>query len=128
MARGLDIIRDYKSEQRVEVIDMSKSTGVMDDLLLYLDSGFCDIGNINKNLRHEIKEKYKKYKKSKKKYKNAKKEYKKAKKEYLKKKGKSLKRKLAFQRKRIQYQKVKSEYKKEREIKKDELMSKIKIS
>ena len=86
------------------------------------------IGNINKNLRHDIKEKYKIYKRSKKKYKKVKKEYKKAKKEYLKKKGKSLKRKLAFQRKRVQYKKVKSEYKKEREIKKDELMSKIKIS
>ncbi|MBY8990659.1 MAG: HAD family phosphatase [Candidatus Lokiarchaeota archaeon] len=86
------------------------------------------IGNINKNLRHDIKEKYKKYKKSKKKYKKVKKEYKKAKKEYLKKKGKSLKRKLAFQRKRVQYKKVKSEYKREREIKKDELMSNIKVS
>ena len=86
------------------------------------------IGNINKNLRHDIKEKYKKYKKSKKKYKKVKKEYKKAKKEYLKKKGKSLKKKLAFQRKRVQYKKVKSEYKREREIKKDELMSNIKVS
>jgi epoxide hydrolase-like predicted phosphatase len=86
------------------------------------------IEHINKNLRHDIKEKYKKYKKSKKEYKKAKKEYKKAKKEYLKKKGKSLKRKLLFQRKRVQYQKLKAEYKKEREIKKDELMSNIKVS
>ncbi|MFX0028022.1 MAG: HAD-IA family hydrolase [Candidatus Hermodarchaeota archaeon] len=86
------------------------------------------IGDINKDLRHQIKEKYKKYKKTKKKYKKVKKEYKKAKKEYLKKKGSSLKRRLEFQRKRAHYHKIKSEYKKEREIKKEELTSKIKIT
>ncbi len=86
------------------------------------------IGDISKDLRQEIKQKYKKYKKTKKDYKKAKKEYKKAKKEYLKKKSKSLKRRLEFQRKRAKYHKLKSKYKKEREIKKDELVSKIRIS
>ncbi|MFW9874743.1 MAG: HAD-IA family hydrolase [Candidatus Thorarchaeota archaeon] len=85
------------------------------------------IGDIGKDLRHEIKQKYKKYKKTKKDYKKAKKEYKKAKKEYLKKKGKSLKRRLKFQRKRAQYRKIKSKYKKAREIKKEELVTKIKV-
>lgn len=86
------------------------------------------IGDISKDLRYEIKQKYKKYKRTKKDYKKAKKEYKKAKKEYLKKKGKSLKRRLEFQRKRAQYHKIKSKYKKEREIKKDELITKITVT
>ncbi|MFX1280828.1 MAG: HAD-IA family hydrolase [Promethearchaeota archaeon] len=86
------------------------------------------IGNISKDLRQQIKDKYKKYKKTKKKYKKIKKEYKKAKKEYLKKKGISLKRRLEFQRKRARYHKIKSEYKKEREIKKEELVSKLKVT
>ena len=86
------------------------------------------IGDISKDLRYEIRKKYKKYKRTKKDYKKAKKEYKKAKKEYLKKKGKSLKRRLDFQRKRAQYHKIKSKYKKEREIKKDELVTKIKVT
>ncbi|MFW9939982.1 MAG: HAD family hydrolase [Candidatus Thorarchaeota archaeon] len=85
------------------------------------------IGNISKDLRQEIKQKYKKYKKTKKEYKKAKKEYKKAKKEYLKKKRKSLRRRLEFQRKSVQYHKLKSKYKREREKKKDELVSKIRI-
>ena len=85
------------------------------------------IGNIGKDLRQEIKQKYKKYRKTKKEYKKAKKEYKKAKKEYLKKKGKSLKRRLEFQRKRAQYQKIKSKYRKARDMKKEELVTKIKV-
>lgn len=86
------------------------------------------IGEISRNLRHEIRQKYKTYQKTKKEYKKAKKDYKKAKKEYLKKKGKSLKRRMDFQRKRAQYQKKKSEYKKEREKKKQELITKIKVT
>jgi len=86
------------------------------------------IERISKDLRHEIKRKYKKYKIKKKEYKNAKKEYKKAKKEYLKKKSKSIKRKIEFQRKRAQYLKKKSEYKKEKERKKEELEAKVKIT
>ena len=86
------------------------------------------VGNISKDLRNQIKKKYKRYKRTKKEYKKAKKEYKKAKKEYLKKKGKSLKRRLEFQRKRAQYNKIKAKYKKEREIKKDELVTKIKVT
>jgi len=86
------------------------------------------IGKISKDVRYEIRQKYKKYKKSKKEYKQAKKEYKKAKKEYLNKKRKSLKRRLEFQRKRSLYRKKKMEYKKEREKKKRELVSKIRIT
>ncbi|MFX1326963.1 MAG: HAD family hydrolase [Promethearchaeota archaeon] len=86
------------------------------------------IGEISKDLRHKIKQKYKKYKKSKKEYKKAKKEFKKVKKEYLKKKGKSLKRRIEFQKKRSYYQKKKSEYKKQKEKKKHELVSKIRVN
>ncbi len=88
--------------------------------------GDLGIGDIRKDLRRDIKARYRVYKKKKKEYKKAKKDYKKAKNEYLKKKRKSLKRRLEFQRKRAQYQKKKSEYKHEREKKKD-LISKIKV-
>ncbi|KKM26637.1 hypothetical protein LCGC14_1582780, partial [marine sediment metagenome] len=54
------------------------------------------IGDIGKNLRYEIKKKYKHYKKKKKEYKKAKKEYKKTKKQFLKKKGKALKRRIVL--------------------------------
>ncbi|UCD01249.1 MAG: HAD-IA family hydrolase [Promethearchaeota archaeon] len=86
------------------------------------------IGDISKDLRHEIKKRYKKYKKTKKEYKKAKKEYKKAKKDYLKKKGKSLKRRMEYQRKRSHYRKKKAEYKKEKVKKKEELESKLRIT
>ena len=86
------------------------------------------IGDISKDLRNKIKKKYKKYKKTKKEYKKAKKEYKKAKKEYLKKKGKAPKKRKEYQRKRSQYRKKKTEYKKQREKKKDELITKIRVT
>ena len=86
------------------------------------------IEKISKDLRHEIKKKYKKYKKTKKEYKKAKKEYKKAKKEYLKKKGKSLKRRMEYQRKRAQYRKKKAEYEREKKQKKEELITKLEIT
>ncbi len=86
------------------------------------------IGDISKDLRHTIKKRYKKYKRTKKEYKKAKKEYKKAKKDYLKKKGKSLKRRIEYQRKRSQYYKKKEEYKKEKVKKKEELEPKLKIT
>jgi epoxide hydrolase-like predicted phosphatase len=86
------------------------------------------IGNISRDLRHEIKKRYKKYKRTKKEYKKAKKEYKKAKKEYLKKKGKSLRRRMEYQRKRSQYRKKKAEYKKEKEKKKEDLEPKLRIT
>jgi epoxide hydrolase-like predicted phosphatase len=86
------------------------------------------IGEIGKDLRHEIRQRYKKYKKTKKLYNKAKKEYKTAKKEYLKKKGKPLKRRIKFQRKKAQYHKRKTEYKKEKEKKKQNLITKIKVT
>jgi HAD superfamily hydrolase (TIGR01509 family) len=86
------------------------------------------IGKISRDLRQEIKKRYKKYKKTKKEYKKAKKEYKKARKEYLKKKGKSLKRRMAYQRKRSQYRKKKLEYRKEKDKKKQDLVTKLEIT
>ena len=86
------------------------------------------IGDISKDLRNEIRKKYKKYQKSKKDYKKAKKEYKKAKKEYLKKKGKAPKKRIEFQRKRAKYKKKKSEYKVERQKKKQDLVSKLRVN
>ncbi|MHA2392520.1 MAG: HAD family hydrolase [Promethearchaeota archaeon] len=86
------------------------------------------IGEISKNLRNQIRQQYKIYQKSKKEYKKAKKDYKKAKSDYLKKKGISLKRRLNFQKKQVQYRKKKAVYKKEREKKKEDLVSKIKVT
>ena len=86
------------------------------------------VGDISKDLRNKIKKKYKKYKKTKKEYKKAKKEYKKARKEYLKKKGKAPKRRKEYQRKHAQYHKKKVEYKKQKEKKKDELVTKIRVT
>lgn len=86
------------------------------------------IGKISKNLRHHLRQQYKRYQKTKKDYKRAKKDYKKAKRDYLKKKGKSLRRRIDFQRKHAQYRKKKEVYKKEREKKKEDLVSKIKVT
>ncbi|MHA1291532.1 MAG: HAD family hydrolase [Promethearchaeota archaeon] len=87
------------------------------------------IAEISKDLRLEIKNKYKQYQMKKKEYKSAKKAYKKAKKEYLKKKNRSLKkrikRKREYKKRLIEYQKKKIEYEKEKEKKKKELMAKI---
>lgn len=86
------------------------------------------IGNISKNLRHEIHQQYKKYKKTKKEYKKAKSEYKTAKKEYLKKKNKSRKRRLEFQQKKAKYDKKKLAYKEEKGKKKSNLESRIRVT
>jgi len=85
------------------------------------------IKEISKNLRQQIKEKYKKYKDTKKEYKRAKKEYKKAKREYLNRKRVSIKKKLEYQRKRAEYEKMKLKYLKAKEKKKKELERKIKF-
>ena len=77
------------------------------------------IKKLQKNLRQEIKKKYKLYKLKKKEYKKAKKEFKEAKKEFLKKKHKSLKRKNKFYAKRAEYERRKKEYKREKEKKKE---------
>ncbi len=83
------------------------------------------IKEINKNLRRDIKKKYKRYKEKKKNYKEAKKSYKKTKKEYKKKKKRNLKKKLDYYKNYFQYKEKKKEYKKEKELKKKELVRKI---
>ncbi len=85
------------------------------------------IKKISPNLRHEIKKKYKRYKKARGAYKKAKKAYKKAKKEFLKKKKKSLKRHREFQLRHADYKKKKEEYKEEKKKKKD-LISKVSVA
>jgi len=42
-ARGVDVLREYKTEQKYEVVDMSQSNSVLDDLNLYLSSGFVEV-------------------------------------------------------------------------------------
>lgn len=46
--RGIDFVRMYGVENKDVVVDMSNSDTVMDDLNLYIDSGFVNIGNISK--------------------------------------------------------------------------------
>ena len=53
-ARSIDIVRDYQTKQKDVVVDMSTSHGLFDDLGLYLDSGFADLGNINKDILFDI--------------------------------------------------------------------------
>ncbi len=86
------------------------------------------IGEISKNVRQEIKNKYKQYEMSKKQYKKAKKLYKKAKKEYLVKNKKSKQRRIEFQKRHAEYKSKKQEYKKKKEMKKHELTSKFEVS
>ena len=85
------------------------------------------IGDISKNLRKQIRIKYKIYKEKKNEYKRAKTAYKKAKKRFLEKKSKSNKRKIEYQNKLSIYRETKLNYKEERKAKKKELISKIKI-
>lgn len=49
MARSIEVIRDYQVEQNEAVVDMSASQSVLDDLDLYLGSGFANIGNLSKD-------------------------------------------------------------------------------
>lgn len=49
MARSVEIIRDYQVEQNEAVVDMSASQSILDDLELYLKSGFADIGNLSRS-------------------------------------------------------------------------------
>jgi DNA repair exonuclease SbcCD nuclease subunit len=53
-ARSLEIIREYQVEQNEAVVDLSTSTGVMDDLKLYLGSEFVNIGNMDQDKLFEI--------------------------------------------------------------------------
>lgn len=48
-ARGIEIVRDYQLEQGAAVVDMSTSSGVGDDLKLYLESGFVKLGGMQPN-------------------------------------------------------------------------------
>ncbi len=52
--RSLNVVRKYKVEQQEAVVDMSESVGVLDDLKIYLDSGFVDTGNITSSRINEM--------------------------------------------------------------------------
>lgn|GEM_PF-5076242 len=45
-ARSIEIVRDYQTEQSASVVDLSTSSGVEDDLKLYLGSGFVNVGTL----------------------------------------------------------------------------------
>jgi len=44
--RRVEVLRSYETEQSNVVVDLSTSTGVLDDLSLYLDSKFASLGNL----------------------------------------------------------------------------------
>lgn len=46
--RSLGVVRKYKIEQQEAVVDMSESKGIMDDLIIYLNSGFVNIGDLSR--------------------------------------------------------------------------------
>jgi len=47
--RNLDIVRNYNVEKTEVMVDMSKSHSINDDLDIYIDSGFVNLGNISKD-------------------------------------------------------------------------------
>jgi len=53
-ARSIEIIREYQAEVGEAVVDMSSSSGVLDDLKLYLDSGFGDSGTLSPDALFEM--------------------------------------------------------------------------
>lgn len=57
--RSIELLRKYKVEQQEAVVDMSQSSSVVDDLGMYLESGFVDIGSLPKKKIYEIVESFK---------------------------------------------------------------------
>ncbi len=53
-ARSFDILREYQSETSDVTVDMSTAHTVTDDLVLYLDSGFADIGLLSRDYLIEV--------------------------------------------------------------------------
>jgi len=47
LARSVDIIREYKVENETAIVDFSTSRGVLDDLTLYMQSGFANVGGLS---------------------------------------------------------------------------------
>ena len=47
MARSIDVIREYKVEHETAIVDFSTSRGVLDDLSLYMQSGFANVGGLS---------------------------------------------------------------------------------
>jgi len=48
-ARSIEVIREYQVEQSEAVVDMSVSSSALDDLTLYLGSGFANIGTLSQD-------------------------------------------------------------------------------
>ena len=48
LPRKIEVLRAYETQQSDVVVDLTSSTGVMDDLDLYLDSKFSSLGNLSK--------------------------------------------------------------------------------
>lgn len=48
-ARHIEVDRRYVTEVSESVVDMTRSTSVMDDLELYLDSGFVELGTLDRD-------------------------------------------------------------------------------
>lgn len=47
LARKFDILREYASEQQIGVVNLSTTKSPIEDLELYIDSGFADVGNLS---------------------------------------------------------------------------------
>ena len=47
LARSVDVIREYKVENTTAIVDFSTSHGVLDDLNLYMNSGFANVGGLS---------------------------------------------------------------------------------
>lgn len=53
-SRAIDVLRDYKSEKDHKVVDMSASHSVVDDFYLYLESGFSEVGTLDKDMLTQL--------------------------------------------------------------------------
>jgi|LSQX01.2.fsa_nt_gb DNA repair exonuclease SbcCD nuclease subunit len=58
-SRRVEVMRLYEAVQKINVVDFSQSNNLIDDLHLYLDSGFVNLGNLS---REKIIEKVMKFK------------------------------------------------------------------
>jgi DNA repair exonuclease SbcCD nuclease subunit len=58
-ARSISILRKYKSVQKEAVVDLSETSGVLEDLHAYIDSGFVDLGTVSKQNLFKILEEVK---------------------------------------------------------------------
>lgn len=49
LARRFDVLREYQTEKQAAVVDLSSTQNPVEDLKLYIDSGFADVGTLSED-------------------------------------------------------------------------------